>query len=93
MVRLTTGPANREATRTLRTVTKDVQGADLGHPPRAADASRSRLPHGVVSVGRRTIACAISCGSVPRMSLQVARSTKLTESSTCCIVAPPLGPA
>ena len=28
-----------------------------------------------------------------RMSLQVARSTKLTESSMCCIVAPPVGPA
>ena len=40
-----------------------------------------------------TTECAISCGSVSRMSLQVARSTKLTESSTCCIVAPPVGPA
>ena len=30
---------------------------------------------------------------VSRMSLQVARSTKLTENSTCCIVAPPVGPA
>ncbi len=40
-----------------------------------------------------TTACAISCGSMSRMSLQVARSTKPTESSTCCIVAPPVGPA
>ena len=37
-------------------------------------------------------AYAMSCRSLSRMSHQVARSTKPTESSTCCIVAPPVEP-